>query len=171
MDLARLSCHLFHLSGFPGGSVGKNPPANAGDSGSIPEWGRSPGEGNSNPLQDSCLENPMDGGAWWATVHGIAKSRTQLSDFTFTFKSNGTSSNRLPWWLSGKESIRQAGNTGSIPGLGRFPGGRYGNPFQYSCLENSTERRSLAGYSPRGRRVGHNLKPEQPCTSKNRHNI
>ena len=78
----------------------------------------------------------MDGGAWWATVHGIAKSRTQLSDFTFTFKSNGTSSNRLPWWLSGKESARQAGNTGSIPGLGRFPGGRYGNPFQCSCLKN-----------------------------------
>ena len=43
------------------------------------------GEGNGNPLQYSCLENPMDGGAWWATVHGVAKSRTQLSDFTFTF--------------------------------------------------------------------------------------
>ena len=45
----------------------------------------SPGEGNGNPLQCSCLENPMDGGAWWATVHGVAKSRTRLSDFTFTF--------------------------------------------------------------------------------------
>ena len=44
----------------------------------------SPGEGNGTPLQDSCLESPMDGGAWWATVHGVAKSRTQLSDFTFT---------------------------------------------------------------------------------------
>ena len=43
------------------------------------------GEGNGTPLQYSCLENPMDGGAWWATVHGVAKSRTQLSDFTFTF--------------------------------------------------------------------------------------
>ena len=42
------------------------------------------GEGNGNPLQCPCLENPMDGGAWWATVHGVAKSRTQLSDFTFT---------------------------------------------------------------------------------------
>ena len=51
--------------------------------GSIPGSGRSPGEGNSNPLQDSCLENPMDRGAWQATVHGIGKSRTQLSDFTF----------------------------------------------------------------------------------------
>ena len=44
------------------------------------------GEGNGTPLQYSCLENPMDGGAWWATVHGVAKSQTQLSDFTFTFK-------------------------------------------------------------------------------------
>ena len=43
------------------------------------------GEGNGTPLQYSCLENPMDGGAWWAAIHGIAKSRTQLSDFTFTF--------------------------------------------------------------------------------------
>ena len=55
---------------------------NVGDPGSIPGSGRSPGEGNGNPLQDSCLENPMDRGAWWATVHGVAKSRTQLSDFT-----------------------------------------------------------------------------------------
>ena len=51
----------------------------------IPGLGRSPGEGNGNPLQYSCLENPMDGGAWWATVHGVAKSQTQLSAFTFTF--------------------------------------------------------------------------------------
>ena len=58
---------------------------NAGDLGSIPELGRCPGEGRSDPLQYSCLENPMDGGAWWVTVHGVAKSQTQLSDFTFTF--------------------------------------------------------------------------------------
>ena len=51
----------------------------------IPGSGRSPGEGNGNPLQYSCLENPMDGGAWWATVHGVAKSWTRLSDFIFTF--------------------------------------------------------------------------------------
>ena len=49
---------------------------NVGDPGSIPGLGRSPGEGNGNPLQYSCLENPMDGGAWKATVHGVAKSRT-----------------------------------------------------------------------------------------------
>ena len=54
----------------------KNPPANAGDTrdtGSIPGWGRSPGEGNGNPLQYSCLENPMDSGAWHTTVHGVAR--------------------------------------------------------------------------------------------------
>ena len=62
--------------------VVKNLLANAGDPGSIPGWGRSPGEGNGNPLQYSCLENSMDGGAWWATVHGVAKSWTRLSDFT-----------------------------------------------------------------------------------------
>jgi hypothetical protein len=56
---------------------------NAGDLGSIPGLGRSPGEGNGNPLQYFCLENPMDGGAWQATVHGVTKSRTQLSDFTY----------------------------------------------------------------------------------------
>ena len=71
--------------GFPGGSEVKASACNAGDLGSIPGLGRSPGEGNGNPLQYSCLENPMDGGAWWAIVHGVAKSRTQLSDFTFTF--------------------------------------------------------------------------------------
>ena len=69
--------------GFPGGSVVKNPPANAGDRrdmGSIPGLGRSPGEGNSNPLQYSFLENPMDRGAWWAVVLGVAESQTQLRD-------------------------------------------------------------------------------------------
>ena len=59
---------------FPGGSVVKNPPANAEDPGSIPGSGRSPGRGNDNPLQYSCLENPMDRGAWWVTVHVVAKS-------------------------------------------------------------------------------------------------
>ena len=68
--------------GFPGGSEVKVSAWNAGGLGSIPGLGRFPGEGNGNPLQYSCLENPMEGGAWWATVHGVAKSRTQLTDFT-----------------------------------------------------------------------------------------
>ena len=61
-------------------SDGKEFACNVGDLGSIPGSRRSSGEGNGNPLQQSCLENPMDRGAWWATVHGLAKSRTQLSD-------------------------------------------------------------------------------------------
>ena len=65
--------------GFPGSSVVKNMPTNVGDTGSVPGWGRSPEGGNGNPLQYSCLENPMDRGAWQATVHGVAKSQT-LSD-------------------------------------------------------------------------------------------
>ena len=60
--------------GFPGGSEVEVSASNAGDPGSIPGSGRSPGEGNNNPLQYSCLENPIDRGAWWATVHGVAKS-------------------------------------------------------------------------------------------------
>ena len=70
------------MGGFPGGSEVKASACNAGDLGPIPGSGRSPGEGNGNPLQCSCLENPMDGEAWWAIVHGVAKSQTLLSDFT-----------------------------------------------------------------------------------------
>ena len=65
--------------GFPGGSVVKNLPANAGDTrdaGSIPGSGRSPGGGNGNPFQYSCLENPIDRGAWWATAHGVTELDT-----------------------------------------------------------------------------------------------
>ena len=69
---------------FPGCSDGKASTCNAGDSDSIPGSGISPGEGNGNPLQYSCLENSMDGGAWWATVHGVTKSQTRLSDFPTT---------------------------------------------------------------------------------------
>ena len=66
--------------GFPGNSGVKNLPASAGGSGSIPGSRRSPGEGNGNPLQYSCLENPTDRGAWWTRVHVVAKNRIQLSD-------------------------------------------------------------------------------------------
>ena len=79
-------CHYYIVlytgtgGGFTGGSVVKNPPANEGNVALIPGSGRLPGGGSGNPLQDSCLENPMDRGSWWATVHGVAKSQTQLSD-------------------------------------------------------------------------------------------
>ena len=70
--------------GFLDGSVVKNLPANAGDTGSIPWWGRSPGEGNDNPLQCPCLENPMDRGAWWLQSMGFKEPNTteQLSTYT-----------------------------------------------------------------------------------------
>ena len=71
----------FHL-GFPGVLEAKASACSAGDPGSMPELGRSPGEGNGNPLQSFCLENPMDGGSWEAAVYGVAKSRTRLGDFT-----------------------------------------------------------------------------------------
>ena len=76
------------------------------------------GEGNGTPLQYSCLENPMDGGAWWAAVHGVAKSRTRLSDFTFTFhfhaleKEIATHSSVLAWRIPG------TGEPGGLPSIG-----------------------------------------------------
>ena len=64
---------IIYLVAIPGGSVVKNPPVNSEDTGSVPKSGRSLGEGNGNPFQYSCLENPMDRGGWGATVHGVAK--------------------------------------------------------------------------------------------------
>ena len=112
---------------FPGGSEVKVSACNAGDLGSIPGLGRSPGEGNGNPFQYSCLENAMDGGAWWATVHGVAKSQTRLSDLTnFLYQLD------FPCGSAGKESAHNAGDLGSVPGLGRSPGEGKGYPLQYS---------------------------------------
>ena len=71
------------FSGFPGHLDGKESACNVGDLGLIPGSERSPGEGNGNPLQYSCLENSMEIGAWWATVHGVAKSQTRLSDLHY----------------------------------------------------------------------------------------
>ena len=75
-NLKKKKFYLGFPDGFPGDSGGKESACNAGDLGLIPGSGRFPGEGNGNPLQYFCLENPMDGGAWWATVHGVTKSRT-----------------------------------------------------------------------------------------------
>ena len=74
------SCLLMQHMGFPDGSRIKNLPANARDVYSIPGLGRYPGEGHGNPLQYFCLENPMERGVWWATVHGVMKNWTWLSD-------------------------------------------------------------------------------------------
>ena len=81
------------------------------------------GEGNGNPLQCSCLENPMDGGAWWAAVHGVAKSWTRLSDFTFTFhfrasgKEMATHSSVLAWRIPG------TAEPGGLPSMGSHRAG------------------------------------------------
>ena len=77
--------HTFDLTvlpswGFPGGSGSKEAACNAGEPGSIPGLGKSPGEGNGNPLHYSCLENPMDREAWQAAVHGVEKNWTRLND-------------------------------------------------------------------------------------------
>ena len=74
------------MEDFPGGSDSLASVYSVGDLGLIPGSGRSPGEGNGNPLQYYYLQNSMDRGAWWATVHGVAKSRTRLSDFTFLYQ-------------------------------------------------------------------------------------
>ena len=103
---------------FPLGSAGKESASSAGDLGSIPVSGRSPGEGNGSPLQYSCLENSMDSRAWWAIVHGVAKSQTRLSDFTFTFhfhaleKDMATHSSVLAWRIPG------TGEPGGLPSMG-----------------------------------------------------
>ena len=84
------------------------------------------GEGNGNPLQCSCLENPRDGGAWWAAIYRVAQSWTRLKRLSSSSSST-----------SGKESTCQCS---SLPGLGRSPGERNSNLLQYSCLENPRER-------------------------------
>ena len=142
------------------------------------------GEGNGTPLQYSCLENPMGGGAWWAAVHGVAKNQSRLSGFTFTFhfhaleKDMATHPSVLAWRIPGTGEPGGLPSLGShrvghdwsdlaaaaavplqdlglIPGLGRSPGGGHGNPLGYSCLENPYEQRSLVGSSPWGGRVRH----------------
>ena len=86
---SQISAHLYYSAGFQGGSVVKNPLASAGDTGSIPGLGGSPGEGNGNTLQYSCLGNPMDRGAWQAIVHAVSKSGAQLSNYTTAAKYYG----------------------------------------------------------------------------------
>ena len=112
--------------GFPGGSAGKESACNAGDLGSIPGLGRSLGEGKGYPLQYSGLENSMD-----CIVHGVTKSQTRLRDFHIL---------DFPGGSDGKESACNVGDWSLIPGSGRSPGGGDGNPLQYSCLENTTDR-------------------------------
>ena len=95
--------------GFPRWLRGKDSACNAGDAGSIPGSGRSPGEGNGNPLQYSCLGNPMDRGAWWATVHGVT-GRESNTTYQLNNKDN---MNRRPVRRAG-----QGARSRGVPGLG-----------------------------------------------------
>ena len=117
-----------------GGSAGKEPACSAGDPGSIPGSGRAPGGGHGSPLQYSALENPTDGGAWRAAAHGVVSvgmvTKTHCAAELTGFPGGGEVKN-LPV---------NAGDVGSIPGLGRSPGVGSGHPLQYSCLENLRDR-------------------------------
>ena len=104
------------------------------------------GEGNGNPLQCSCLENPRDGGAWWAAVYGVAQSRPRLKRL---------SSSSFPGGSEGKASACNVGDPGSIPGLGTSPGEGNGNPLQFSCLENPMDRGDWQAAVHGVTRVGH----------------
>ena len=113
------SLHFRSILSFPGGSYGKASACSAGDLGSIPGLGRSPGEGNGNPFQYSVLENSADGGAWQAIVQGVTKSQTWLSNFTILyyiiaifictrdFKSKTVRREREDCYIMIKESIHQ----------------------------------------------------------------
>ena len=108
------------------------------------------GAENGNPLQCSCLENPRDGGAWWASVYGVAQSRTWLK----WLRSSSSSRTIIgfPWWLSGKESTCQCRRCGFNPGLGRSPWRRKWQPTLVFLYRRCLGQRSLAGYSPWSRK-------------------
>ena len=114
-EMGRVLSYPVVKKAFPDGASGREPTCqcrlDVRDTGLIPGSGRTPGEGHVNPLQYSCLENPMGGGARWAAVHGIAKSQTQLSDFTFTFhfhaleREMASHSSVLAWRIPGMGSL------------------------------------------------------------------
>ena len=100
------------------------------------------GEGNGNPLQCSCLENPRDGGAWWAAVCGVAQSRTQLKRLSSS-SSSSRATKGFPGDVVVKDPPTNAGDlrdVDSIPGSGRSPAGEHSNPLQYPYLENPIDR-------------------------------
>ena len=126
-----------------------NPPANAGDTRdtcSIPGSGRSPGEGNGNPLKYSCLGNPIDRGAWQVTVHGVSKSWTQLSDYHITHRINWG----LHCWLRNEESACQCWRLGFDPWVQKILRRRKRQPTPAFLPGKSHGQRSLLGYSPWG---------------------
>ena len=131
--------------------------------------GRCPGIGNGNPLQHSCLGNPMDRGAWRATVHGVTKNQTRLSYFTYllTYLSWICLLGSYPMWHSGKESAcqcRRYKRCGFNPWVRKIPWRRKRQPSSVLLPGKSHGQKSLAGYSPWGHRVRHNLATKQQQT-------
>ena len=145
---------------YHNGLVGKESACSGGDQSSVLGLGRSPGEGNNYPLQYSCLGNSMHRGASWATVHGVAKSQTQLSNFYFSHPIHSSQTFKLPTQhnlanlqlfasyllqlgfprgSAGKESACNVGDLGSIPGFRRSPGEGKGYPLHYSGLKSSMD--------------------------------
>ena len=150
--------HLYGKRSFPGlpwwlrGKGSACRPGATGDTGSIPGSGRSSREGHGNPLQYSCLENPMDRGAWWATLHGVAKSRTQLEQLSiYTWDFPGGASGKEPACQS-----RRCKRHGFDPWVKKIPWKRAEQPTPVFLLGKSHGQRSLAGCSPVGlQRVEH----------------
>ena len=129
---------IYNPLGFTGSSAGEESACNMGDLSSISGLGISPGRGHGNPLQYSCLENPHGQRA----LVGYSPWGHKELDLTEPLSLLSLGLMGFP----GKESTC---NIGSIPGLGRSPGGGHDNPLQYSCLENPHGQRSLVGYRPR----------------------
>ena len=115
----------------------KNLPASVGDSGSFLGLGRSPEEGNDNPLQYSCLENPRDRGAWWAAVCGVTQSHTRLKQLS---SSSSMKVRGFSGGLAVKNLPANAGEVSLISGSERSPEEGNDNPLQFSCLENPMDR-------------------------------
>ena len=141
---------LIHRQGFPSGSAGKESACNAGDLGSIPGLGRSPGEGNGNPLQCSWLGNPRGGGAWWAAVYGVAQSPTRLKQLSSSSSSKSYIGLLRPF--SWQRICLQCGRPGFNPWFGKIPWKRKWQPTPVFLPGESHGQRSLVGYSPRGHR-------------------
>ena len=137
--------------GFPPSSVSKESACNAGDSCSIPGLGRSPGEGNGNPLQYSCLKNPMDRGAWQATIRGVARVGhlatkpppsliCSWETGKFLLQLVRSSSWETSWFQINICQCRNIRDANLIPESGRSPGEGNGNTRQYSCLKSPMDR-------------------------------
>ena len=124
------------LQGFPDSSTGEESACNAGDPGSIPELGRSPGGGHGNPLQCSCLENPRDRGAWQATVQGVARVRHDCATKPAPLWLHHRASQVAPVVKNPPVNADGVRDLGLILGWGRSPGRGHGNPLQCSCPEN-----------------------------------